>query len=76
MHIDQIDRAQAQWSLLQQRQERNKTEPGEELKCILGIITYDGQGKITSNEEIRTWFTERMYVLNTQALKEKESRIW
>ncbi len=31
---------------------------------------------MTSNEEIRTWLTERMYVLNSQALTEKERRIW
>ncbi len=42
----------------------------------MGIITYDEQGKITSNEEIRTWLSERMYVLNTQALTDKERRIW
>ncbi len=55
VHTDQIDSAQALWSLLQQRQERNKTKPGEELKCILGIITYDKQGKITYDKEIESW---------------------
>jgi hypothetical protein len=57
MHTDQIDSAQALRSLLQQRQERNKTEPGEELKYILGIIAYNKDGEKTSDKEIRTWLT-------------------
>ena len=76
VHTDQIDSAQALWSLLQQRQERNKTEPGEELKYILGIMTYNNNEEITPNKEIRTWLSERMYVLSTQALTRKEKRIW
>ncbi len=76
VHTDQIDSAQALRSLLQQRQERIKTEPGEELRYILGIVTYNKDGEITSDKGIRTWLTERMYVLNTQALTRKEKTIW
>ncbi len=62
VHVDQMDSAQALQSLQRQRQERNKTEPGEELSYILGIISYDKHEKISSNEVMITWLSERIYM--------------